>query len=223
MDHIDCELVVLTWPLGTSTRVVEPESQTVVADWDLGALLPGEGSGQAQLLDPRRPYRQRAEKVIDELASQQELLQDALLDGQRDIKVRPTLSAALPDQLSSFCAKHGLAGAEELRMDNLEALLEKLEGLDETAHRQMLCDWYETFVAPGLACPLRSERLLYAPVCPDPEFALQMWREELEELALSELSLWAALRVHYGWRSEFPDQPRPDFGGLLEEIDELLD
>jgi hypothetical protein len=223
MEPIDCELVVLTWPLATGTRVVEPQTQTVIADWDLGALLAGEGRGQRHILDPRSPYRQRAEAVIAELSGQQELLQDALFDGQRDIEVRASLSAALTDELSGFCVRHRLAGPAELRLTNLENLLYGLELKEADSHRDMLCDWYETFVAPGLSCPLREDDRLYGSVSPDGDFALQLWRDELQELALSDLSLWTALRVHYGWRIEFQEQNRPDFGGLLEQLDGLLD
>lgn len=222
MEHVDCELVVLTWPLGTGTCVVEPQTQTVIADWNLSALLPGSGAEQRRLLDPRLSYRPRAEQVVAELTRQQQLLQDALLDGERSVEVRPVLSAALPAQLESFCERHNLAGPAELRLDNLSQLLWELEHRPVEAHRELLCDWYETFVAPGLSCPLRVDARLYGAVSPDQKFARELWLDELAELALSEMSLWTVLRVHYGWRTEFPKEPRPDFGGLLDELDGLL-
>lgn len=223
------EWVLSSWPWRLGSILYDPVVQMDVQAWDLQDLAerPGLVTAPPTMLDPRRDYQERAGELSCYAAADQELL-CALYEINPEVQaqVQPKVSQMVPQELEEWLKPYGLEW-KDLALDNLQGLLVQLESWSMERHHEFLADWWETWEVPHQtdrpsifrqdAGPGGSVyRGVYG------EDALLAWQEEQTSLGLSDFSLWAALRSHWGWRLEFGDQPRPNFKAL-DQLHQLFD
>lgn len=216
---VEVELVVGGWPLRSGVSVYEPLTGAGIAAWDLGELAaePHMLKGYADVLNPARPYRKRAQATLDVLADEQQLLREVLgvPDGE-DVQVVPVLSDDVERELGDFAACHELK-LRDFALPAVPQLLAHLRSLDVADHHAFLLDWWKRFEArPGAESPLLAgpDAQLYHAAF-GPEHALGAWQAD-QDASAATFSLWTALRVHWAWRVEFADQPEPRLKALGE-------
>lgn len=227
-EPVNIEVVVSSWPFRTGSVVYDPLTGTDVAEYSLAELSaePRVTRRLARLLDPRRPYRRRAEALLEDLSSQQELLSNAYGSEGREVVL--LLSDDVERELDRFAREWGLTLAMLLNPLRLEELLQNLEERSLEEHHEFVSTWWEAFARPRSMSGPSSFRLesgpdgqLFGAMTSDRKLAAALWKRSCESMSLSEFSLWDALRLHWAWRLEFKRYRRPQFP-LYEQMEELF-
>ena len=222
------EWILSSWPFRLGSILYDPIQQMDIRAWDLQDLSdhPDLFRVDIQDLDPRLPDHKRIKGLMKSALSDQELLRAMYEIQDEDPRlVGPHASNLVAEEVGAWLAPYNLKW-DDLALDGLEGLFNKLEALSPQEHHTFLADWWETWEVPyqdGKPSIFRQEAgpggSVYASVYGDD--ALEVWKTEQKTLSLADFSLWAALRSHWGWRIEFPDQPRPNFP-VLDKLDQLF-
>jgi len=222
------EWVLSSWPFRLGSIMYDPILQMDVQAWDLQDLAdrPGLVTVPPYMLDPRRDYHERSKELADCASKDQELLRALYeVDLDSDTVIQAKSSGLVPDEMNQWLKEYGLEW-DSLSIDNIHNLMDQLEEWSMEDHHRFCADWWETWEIPH-----RPERpsifrqeagpggTVYRGVYGDD--ALLAWQEEQKSLGLSDFSMWAVLRSHWGWRLEFSDQPRPQFP-VLGQLDKLF-
>jgi len=224
-DVFATQWVLSSWPFRLGSILYDPILQMDIQSWDLQDLTDAPGLVQvpAEMLDPRRDYKTRSKELARESIKDQELLRAMYeLDIEGNTELRPTVSSLVPKELNTWLKTYGLEW-NDLALNSLDSLMSTLESWSMEEHHLFCADWWETWEMPHRndhPSTFRQEAgpggSLYASVYG--EDALAVWQHEQSSLGLSDFSIWAVLRSHWGWRLEFSDQPRPQFL-VLDQLD----
>ena len=228
-ETIQPELVVSSWPFRLGTIIYDPLLRIDVASWDLEDLAehPDMLRVATPLLNPLLPYRKRSTALTRELAKDQDLLRAVYqVETGQDVTVQPQLSDDVERELGAWLRDRGLA-LNDIALRVLPAFLDRLADWPADRHHAFCADWWETFEQPSAAPKPSTFRLMAGPGgslyrrAYQGDAAVRAWRADAEETAFGGFSLWHALRVHWAWRLEFPDQPKPSFP-VLDRLKDLF-
>ncbi len=200
------EVVVSSWPFRLSTVVYEPLSGVTLAQFDPLALVgtPDALPGLEDIVEPKVPYRRRADAALAVLNADQAHLRAALdVDEDDPSTVVLTVSDAVEKALAAFCDRHALP-VGLFAAHRIDELFDALEQRSVAEERAFLADWWSTFEAQDDA-PLADP--LYGPDGRD------RWQADVDS-GPAGFSLLVALRVHLAWREEFPEAPRPRISAI---------
>jgi len=222
------EWILSSWPFRLGSILYDPIQGMDIRAWDLQDLSDHPGLFTVDLsdLDPRRPDAQRIKGLMKAGLEDQELLRAMYEIQDEDPRlVSAKASNLVAKEVGAWLKNYNLSW-NDLDLNNLEGLFNKLEALSPEQHHQFLSDWWETWEIPyqdGKASIFRQEAgpdgSVYASVYG--EDAKEVWQTEQATLSLTDFSLWAALRSHWGWRIEFSEHPRPRFQ-VLEQLAKLF-
>jgi len=228
-EKIQPELVVSSWPFRVGTIIYDPLLRIDVASWDLEDLVeqPDMLRVAAPLLNPLLPYRKRSEALIRELTGDQDLLRAVYqVDPDQDVTVAPRVSDDVERELGGWLRERGLT-INDIGLRGLPSLLDRLADWPADRHHAFCADWWEAFEQPAAAPKPSMFRTmagpggqLYRQTYKD-DAALRAWKTDSDVTAFGGFSLWHALRVHWAWRLEFADQPKPVFP-VLARVAELF-
>lgn len=224
---LQAEVVVSSWPFRTGVIVYDPVLGRDIAEWRLGQLVhePGVLPRLRHLLDPRLPYRRRAEAIVADLNTDQRYLQE-MYGLDETVTVQARVSDEFEEGLGRFAEEHGVS-LELLWLDKLYELLETLAGWEPERHHRFCVDLYELFHRPpGGEGPTEFARrsapggAMYTAEAPNKEWALRLWEKDVN-CPVGDFNLWRALRAHWGWRLEFAEHDPPVFSAL-EELERMF-
>lgn len=226
MPELTADVVLSSWPWRLGSTIYEPVLGLDLASFDLQELKndPQWVPVPAELLDPRKDYKERGRALLAWLESDQQSLLDLFHVISPDADSVCLELSDLPEQeLSDWLQEYDLE-LKDIQIDNLEGLLEELLGWPREKHHQFLSDWWERWEIPHRPGPSRFREQ----AGPDGSVfgsygdkGREVWAEQTKELSLEDFSLWAALRAHWAWRIEFSDQPWPGLP-VLGKLPELF-
>lgn len=222
------EWILSSWPWRLGSVLYDPIQGMDIQAWDLQDMVdhPGLYDVAPKDLDPRRPVSERIVPLHQKALLDQELLRAMYEIRDEDPRlVGAKISDLGERELENWLEPYGIA-YQDLGLDAVDGLYAKLEDMSPEEHHHFLSDWWETWempYPPGQSSIFRSEAgpggQLYAATYGDD--ALEVWQTEQKTLGLHDFSLWAVMRSHWGWRLEFPDQPRPEFP-VIEQLDQIF-
>lgn len=222
------EWILSSWPWRLGSILYDPIQGMDIRAWDLQDLADHPELFDVNLadLDPRVDGKKRIKALSRKALEDQELLRAMYeIQDEDPRKVSPQNMNLVEEEVGEWLSPYGLSW-KDLQLDRLEKLFDRLEKMSPEEHHGFLSDWWETWEMPrpdDRPSIWRQETgpggSVYAQVYG--EHAMEVWKNEQQSLGLTDFSLWAALRSHWGWRLEFPEQPRPQFA-VLEQLDRLI-
>lgn len=225
-ESLTAEVVLSSWPWRTGSIVYDPVLGLDLSSWELTDLRdhPEWVTVDAQLLDPRANYDERGKGLLSHLEADQPLLTTMYqIRSPEAEEVCLELSEMPEEKISDFLSEWDLQ-IEDIQIDNLPRLLDTLLSWPIEKHHAFLADWWERFEIPhrdgesAFRSGAGPEGTVYGSFG---DQGLSVWKREIEGLDIQDFCLWAALRVHYGWRLDFPEEPWPGLP-VISEIDSLF-